>query len=190
MRALLACAVMLALTAPTRAADLMLYTSQPPHDAEQLIAAFGKVRPDIHVRFVRDGTTQLMSRLQAEFTAGSPRPDVLLIADAMSMQALKQQDRLMADQDADVTGLPPETYDPDRTYFGTKLIATGIMVHTGAAPVSSWQDLLAPAAHDQVVLPSPLYSGAALIFAGTMGPSISAVWRRTARCPSPATARC
>lgn len=169
MRILLTCAVLLTLAAQARAADLMLYTSQPPHDAEQLIAAFEKANPDIHVRFVRDGTTQLMSRLQAEFTAGAPRPDVLLIADAMSMQALKQQNRLMADQDADVTGLPPETYDPDRTYFGTKMIATGIMVHAGAPPVSSWQDLLGSGAHDQVVLPSPLYSGAALIFAGTMG---------------------
>ena len=43
------------------------------------------------------------------------------------------------------------------------------MVHTGAPPVTSWQDLLSPAARNQVVLPSPLYSGAAMIFAGTMG---------------------
>lgn len=169
MRCLLACVLFLTFAAQSRAADLLLYTSQPPHDAELLIAAFEKANPDIHVRFVRDGTTQLMSRLQAEFTAGAPRPDVLLIADATSMQALKQQNRLSADQDADVRGLPAETYDPDRTYFGTKLITTGIMVHHGAPPVTSWQDLLSPGAHNQVVLPSPLYSGAAMIFAGTMG---------------------
>lgn len=169
MRWLVACALILAFAAPVRAADLLLYTSQPPHDAELLIAAFEKANPTIHARFVRDGTTQLMSRLQAEFIAGVPRPDVLLIADAMSMQALKEQNRLQPDQDADVGGLPAETYDPDRTYFGTKLITTGIMVHTGAPSVTSWQDLLLPAARNQVVLPSPLYSGAAMIFAGTMG---------------------
>ena len=169
MRWLIGCVLVLTLATQARAADLLLYTSQPPHDAELLISAFEKANPNIHAHFVRDGTTQLMSRLQAEFTAGAPRPDVLLIADAMSMQALKEENRLMADSDADVSGLPADTYDPGRTYFGTKLITTGIMVHTGAPPVTSWQDLLSPAARNQVVLPSPLYSGAAMIFAGTMG---------------------
>ncbi len=151
------------------AEKLVLYTSEPPRDAELLVAAFRKVQPSIDVRFIRDGTTELMARLQAEFAAGSPKPDVLLIADAMSMAALKEQNRLMADPDADVSGLPQAAYDPDRMYFGTKLIATEIMFHAGAAKLDSWNDLLGKAAHDQTVLPSPLYSGAAMIFAGTMG---------------------
>ena len=148
---------------------LLLYTSQPPHDAEQTIAAFHKANPSIDVSFIRDGTSQIMTRLQAEFAAGAPKPDVLLIADAMSMEALKEQNRLLPDPDADVKDLPQAAYDPDRTYFGTKFIATGIMYHTGAPQPDSWQDLLGKPAHDQTVLPSPLYSGAAMIFAGTMG---------------------
>lgn len=147
---------------------LMLYTSEPPGDAEATVAAFRKRAPDVRVAFVRGGTTQLMTRLEAEFAAGDPRPDVLLIADAMTMQRLKAEHRLMTDRDANVAGLPKAAYDADYTYFGTKFITTGILYHDGAKPPTGWKDLLAPAARDQVVLPSPLYSGAATIFVGTL----------------------
>ena len=68
---------------------LVLYTSQPQKDAQETIAAFTKAVPGVQVDFVRDGTTQLMSKLRAEFAAGAPQPDLLLIADAMTMEQLK-----------------------------------------------------------------------------------------------------
>ncbi len=147
---------------------LVLYTSQPPQDAGRTVAAFRQAVPGVDVSFIRDGTTQLMTRLQAEFAAGAPRPDVLLIADAMSMERLKQDKRLLPDPQADVQGLPAAAYDPDRTYFGTKFITTGIIYNVKAPRPESWKDLLGPPAHSQVVLPSPMYSGAAAIFVGTL----------------------
>ena len=75
---------------------LVLYTSQPQADAQATIDAFRKVHPGVDVSFTRDGTTQLMNRLQAEFVAGNPQPDVLLIADAMTMESLKAENRLFA----------------------------------------------------------------------------------------------
>ncbi len=74
---------------------LVLYTSQPQADAQGTVEAFRRAHPGVEVEFVRDGTTQIMSRLQAEFQAGAPQPDVLLIADAMAMEQLKAQNRLM-----------------------------------------------------------------------------------------------
>jgi iron(III) transport system substrate-binding protein len=63
-----------------------------------------------------------------------------------------------------VAQLPPGAVDGERTYFGTKLITTGIVYHTSAPrKPASWKDLLAPEARGQVILPSPLYSGAAAI---------------------------
>jgi iron(III) transport system substrate-binding protein len=157
---------------------LVLYTSQPPQDAQHTVDAFRHAVPGVEVSFIRDGTTQLMTRLEAEFAAGAPRPDVLLIADAMTMQRLKQEKRLLPYPDASVQGLPPSAYDPDRTYFGTKFITTGIIYNTKAARPASWNDLISPAAHGQVVLPSPLYSGAAMIFMGTLGeqPGLGLGW--------------
>jgi iron(III) transport system substrate-binding protein len=168
--------------APTEAQPpsgrLVLYTSQPPHDAQHTVDAFRHATPGVEVSFIRDGTTQLMSRLEAEFAAGAPRPDVLLIADAMTMQRLKQENRLLRYPDAPVQGLPQSAYDPDRTYFGTKFITTGIIYNTKAPRPASWNDLLSPAARGQVVLPSPLYSGAAMIFMGTLAdlPGLGLGW--------------
>ncbi|HEX4261975.1 MAG TPA: ABC transporter substrate-binding protein [Acetobacteraceae bacterium] len=169
-RALLAGAA--ALPASARAATaqtLVLYTSQPDRVAAGTVAAFNRVHPGIRVQVFRSGTTSVMNRLEAEFLAGRPKPDVLLIADAMSMQALKAQGRLAAYPGADVAGLPAQAVDPQRTYFGTKLITTGFMVNK-AAPLrpARWTDLLRPPAKGSIVLPSPLYSGAAMITVGAL----------------------
>ncbi|MCK6442770.1 ABC transporter substrate-binding protein [Elstera cyanobacteriorum] len=164
-------AVLLAGTALAQAPSgkLVLYTSQPQKDAQETIAAFTKAVPGVQVDFVRDGTTQLMSKLRAEFAAGAPQPDLLLIADAMTMEQLKAENRLAAYQQAPVAGLPEGAFDKDFTYFGTKFITTGIIYNTKAKKPESWKDLLAADAKGQVVLPSPLYSGAAAIHMGTLG---------------------
>jgi iron(III) transport system substrate-binding protein len=80
------------------------------------------------------------------------------------MERLKGEGRLLAHPAADVAQFPAGAHDRDRTYFGTKLITTGIVYNTAAArKPTTWKDLLAPEAKGQVVMPSPLYSGAAAI---------------------------
>ena len=111
-----------------------------------------------------------MSKLQAEFAAGGAAADVMLIADAVAMTQLKNDDRLYAYTDAPVENLPDALVDPDRTFFGTKLITTGIVYNTQAVqtPPAAWSDLTAPDVASQLIMPSPLYSGAAVIHVGTM----------------------
>src|SRR5689334_10440753 len=74
---------------------LVLYTSQPERDAAQTVAAFKKAYPNVEVDVFRSGTTEVMGKLAAEFAAGQPKADVLLIADAASMETLKKEGRLM-----------------------------------------------------------------------------------------------
>ncbi|HEV2678833.1 MAG TPA: ABC transporter substrate-binding protein [Aliidongia sp.] len=142
---------------------LVLYTSQPDKIAAETVAAFNKREPKVEVEIFRSGTTEIMNKIEAELVGGAPRADVLFIADAVSMEQLKADGRLAAYAGADLKAFPAGTFDPDKTYFGTKLITTGIIYNTAAARPTSWQDLLKPAAKGQVVLPSPLYSGAAAI---------------------------
>jgi iron(III) transport system substrate-binding protein len=158
------CALGGAAPAAAQMGKLVLYTSQPDRDAAQTVEGFRRRAPQVDVEVFRSGTTEVMNKLLAEFAAGAPRPDVLLIADAGSMERLRAEGRLLPHPAADVAQLPPDTFDRERTYFGTKLITTGI-VHHRAAPraPTTWRDLLAPEARGQVVLPSPLYSGAAAI---------------------------
>lgn len=162
-------AILLSGTAYAQSGKLVLYTSQPNEDAQATVDAFKAKHPDVEVEWVRDGTTKVMAKLQAEFAAGNPQPDVLLIADSVTMEGLKRDDRLMSHAEADTTGFADGLFDTDKTYFSTKLITTGIVNNTRAETTpSSWKDLADPALQGQTTMPSPLTSGAALVHLATL----------------------
>ena len=143
---------------------LVLYTSQPNADAQQTVDAFKAEYPEVEVEWFRDGTTKVMAKLMAEFEAGAPQPDVLLIADMVTMEGLEAEGRLMPYADADVSAYDPALMDPEGHYFSTKLITTGIIYNTAATMVpTSYKDLLKPEAKGNIAMPSPLTSGAATI---------------------------
>ncbi len=148
---------------------MVLYTSQLAPDAQQTVDAFEKAYPGVKVDWTRDGTTQLINKLRAEIAAGSPQPDVLLVADAITLEALKTEKRLMAYPEAKTDGFPEGAHDRDKTYFATKLITTGIVYNTAATmKPAAWSDLMRPEAKGQIIMPSPLYSGAAAIHMGVL----------------------
>lgn len=157
---------------------MVLYTSQPDRDAQQTVSGFRRVYPWFEVEVFRSGTTEVMSKLAAEFAAGQPRPDVLLIADAASMELLKADNRLDAYREAKVEGIPAGLIDPDRTYFGTKVISTGIIYNKAAkiAP-ASWTDLMRPELKGQISMASPLYSGAAAIMVSAVAARPELGWK-------------
>lgn len=143
---------------------LVLYTSQPNADAQQTVDAFQARYPGVEVEWIRDGTTKIMAKLRAEFEAGAPQPDVLLIADMVTMEGLEAEGRLMAYPEADVSAFDPALMDDEGHYFSTKLITTGIVYNTGADMVpASYKDLLKEDVKNKLAMPSPLTSGAATI---------------------------
>jgi iron(III) transport system substrate-binding protein len=157
--------------------DLVLYTSQPNTDAQQTIDAFKAKHPGVNVTFVRDGTPKILAKLRAEFEAGQPQADLLLIADSVTMEGLKKEGRLLAHDKADIAAYPAGTHDTQKHWFATKLITTGIAYNTKASfKPNSWADLAKPEAKGQVVMPSPLSSGAALIHAATLTGNIEGGW--------------
>jgi len=148
---------------------LVLYTSQPNADAQQTVDAFTAKYPEVEVEWFRDGTTKVMGKLRAEFEAGNPQPDILLIADTVTMESLEAEGRLMPYTDIDLSAYDPEIMDDEGHYFSTKLITTGIVYNTAAEMIPrSYRDLLKPEAKGQIAMPSPLTSGAATIHMDTL----------------------
>lgn len=148
---------------------LVLYTSQPNTDAQATVDAFNAAYPEIEVEWVRDGTTKLMARLRAELQSGASRADLLLIADSVTMESLKQDGYLQPYLSGQREHYDASLYEPQGYYYGTKLITTGIVRHQRAAEApQSWADLAGTEYKGQVAMPSPLYSGAALIHLATL----------------------
>ncbi|WP_066706162.1 ABC transporter substrate-binding protein [Celeribacter ethanolicus] len=167
-----------ALMASTAMADtITLYTSQPNADAQQTVDAFMAANPGTEVEWVRDGTTQLMARLRAEIEAGNPQPDVLLIADTVTLEGMAQEGLLAAYHSPEAENYDAALSSPEGYYYSTKLITTGIVYNTGVetAP-TSWKDLEDAALKGQIAMPSPLYSGAALIHLATLTGDESLGW--------------
>ena len=149
---------------------ITVYTSQPQDQMTQVIEAFNADHPEIKVELFRSGTTEVMAKLQAEYAAGNSPADVILIAATVARTQLKNDDRLLAFTDAPVDGVDPAFIDADKTFFGTKVITTGIVYNTDLVKTApkSWNDLLEADAAKSLIMPSPLYSGAAVIHVGTM----------------------
>lgn len=158
-----------ALSAQAQAETLVLYTSQPAGDAQMTVEAFEKANPGVKVEWVRDGTTKLMTKFRAEQAAGVINPDVLLIADSVTLEQLKQEDLLVAYDSPEKAHYDAALFDADGYYYGTKLITTGIAYHSEAPhKPTSWHDLTQTPYKNLSAMPSPLYSGAALIHLSTL----------------------
>ena len=73
---------------------LNFYTSQPDADAAKLVEGFNEKYPDVEVEIFRSGTEEVISKIQAEKLAGDVQADVLLVADAVTFESLKEEDML------------------------------------------------------------------------------------------------
>lgn len=142
---------------------LQFYTSQPDADAEKLVAGFKEKYPDVTVETFRSGTEEVISKIKAEQMSGKVQADVMLLADSVTFESLKKEDLLQAYESKEAESLPQEFVDADHMYYGTKVMATALAVNTDQVKnlPTGWGALASAEAKDKVIMPSPLYSGAA-----------------------------
>ncbi len=143
--------------------SLLLYTSQPDSDVQGLIKAFNKKYPDLKVNVFRSGTEEVVSKVMAENQSGKIQADLLLVADVVTFETLKNQKLLAAYKSPETKQIDKQFIDPDNMYTGTKIIPSILAVNTKNVKKipDSWKVLIDPAAKNQIIVPSPLYSGAA-----------------------------
>ncbi|CAM3296732.1 MULTISPECIES: ABC transporter substrate-binding protein [Saccharibacillus] len=156
--------------ASAESASIAFYTSQPEEDAAKLVAAFNKSHPEIEVETFRSGTEEVVAKIQAEKQGGEIQADVLLLADAVTFETLKEQDLLLSYKSPELEQIPEELADPDGTYAGTKVISTILAANTEQAAElpTSWKVLTEASSKDSAIMPSPLYSGAAAYNVGVL----------------------
>ncbi|QZA33645.1 ABC transporter substrate-binding protein [Hydrogenibacillus sp. N12] len=142
---------------------LHFYTSQPDDDANKLVEAFRGRYPAVDVVVFRSGTEEIVAKLRSEKLAGGVKADVLLLADAVTFEALKAEGLLERYRSPNVEAIPQAFVDPDGTYAGTKVMASIIVVNTKKVKTlpDSWRVFTSPEARGKAMMPSPLYSGAA-----------------------------
>ncbi|WP_203362967.1 ABC transporter substrate-binding protein [Bacillus sp. REN10] len=160
------------------AGTLNFYTSQPDADAQALVDSFQKKYPDVKVETFRSGTEEVISKIQAENLAGDIQADVLLVADSVTFESLKEEDLLMSYQSPEADKLPEAFVDSDGTYAGTKIMATSLVVNTNEVKdvPDSWSVLSDEVSKEKAIMPSPFYSGAAAYNAGVFSRQESFGW--------------
>ncbi|SHT41115.1 extracellular solute-binding protein [Mycobacteroides abscessus subsp. abscessus] len=143
--------------------DLSFYTSQPDEDAQKLVDAFTAKYPDVTVQTYRSGTEEVISKIKAEQKAGDIQADVLLVADSVTFEDLKEDDLLLEYKSEELSEIPSNLVDPDGMYAGTKVMATALVANTAnvSEMQDSWDVLSDESAKGESIMPSPFYSGAA-----------------------------
>lgn len=144
-------------------ATITLYTSEPQEKADELVAAFNEIHPEITVEVFRAGTGDLTTRVATERESGGIQADVFLAADAGTFEGYAAEDLLLQYTPAGADELNPDVVDAEGYYTGTRIIPTVIAYNTGIVTEApeSWADLTDPAWADQIVMPNPDVSGAA-----------------------------
>lgn len=142
---------------------ITLYTSEPQEKADELVAAFNEIHPEITVEVFRAGTGDLTTRVATERESGGIQADVFLAADAGTFEGYAAEDLLLQYTPAGADELNPDVVDAEGYYTGTRIIPTVIAYNTGIVTEApeSWADLTDPAWADQIVMPNPDVSGAA-----------------------------
>ena len=149
---------------------VVLYTSVPTDLIAQIETAFEKAYPDVDLQVYRQGTTQVMERVNEEIAADQIGADLIWVADFTVGEDLKNQDVLLPYSPPEAEGLLNILKDRDGTYFAGRLLNMVVAYNTEAVttiPIG-YKDLLDPRYKGWVGHATPETSGSFLYFMGTL----------------------
>lgn len=140
------------------------YTSIPESEAQTYAAAFSRQYPGVRVQVVREGTFDLIGRLESEISAGRVRADVLHVLDPAIFIALRQRGELLYYEPPEATAIPP-AYKDIGYWTGARVVIIGLACraqsNSSATMPETWSELLAPRWKGKLGLKDAQTSGSA-----------------------------
>ena len=146
--------------------DLLVYTAIEADELAKFKKAIEEAVPDVDVKWVRDSTGIITSKLLAE--KDNPRADVVYGVAATSLVLLANQGYFEPYAPKGLDKLDKRYYDAKNTpplWVGQRVYAAAICVNTveskkkNLPTPASWADLTKPVYKDQVIMPNPNSSG-------------------------------
>ncbi|MEY8688547.1 MAG: putative 2-aminoethylphosphonate ABC transporter substrate-binding protein [Leptothrix sp. (in: b-proteobacteria)] len=144
---------------------LTVYTALETDQLKAYQTAFNASNPDIDIKWVRDSTGVITSKLLAEKSA--PQADVIWGVAASSLALLNRNGMLEAYAPANLDAILPQYRDAKSppAWWGMDVFGATVCFNTveaakkGIAQPTSWKDLTRPEFKGQVVMPNPASSG-------------------------------
>lgn len=116
-----------------REGEVNWYTSITADQADAFARKFEARYPGVRVRLVREGTFDLIERLQQEITRGEARADVLHVLDPAVFVALRQRGELYYYESPEAHAVSPEYKDPGY-WSAARLVTVGLAYATAHLP--------------------------------------------------------
>jgi iron(III) transport system substrate-binding protein len=146
--------------------ELLVYTAVEADELEKFKRAIEQAVPEVEVKWVRDSTGIITSKLAAE--KDNPRADLVWGVAATSLLFLAQQEYFQAYAPRGLDRLDPRFYDRERNppiWVGQRAYGAAVCYNTVEAKKfnlpkpNSWRDLTKPAYKGHVIMPNPNSSG-------------------------------
>ncbi|MEK7245854.1 MAG: ABC transporter substrate-binding protein, partial [Pseudomonadota bacterium] len=156
----------LALQPASAKTDLLVYTAIEADELAKFKKAIEDAVPDVDIKWVRDSTGIITSKLLAE--KDNPRADMVYGTAATSLVLLANQGYFEGYAPKGIDKLDKRYYDAKNNppqWVGQRVYAAAICVNTveskkkNLPTPASWNDLTKPIYKDQVIMPNPNSSG-------------------------------
>jgi len=165
LTALAASTLAVAGAATAQKTELLVYTALETDQIKAYEQAFSKAHPDIAIKWVRDSTGVITSKLLAE--KANPQADLVVGVSASSLAVFDNEGMLLPYAPKGLDKISAKYRDPKNppAWVGMDIYGSAICFNTveaqkqGLPKPSTWKDLLNPVYKGKIVMPNPASSG-------------------------------
>jgi len=125
---------------------IIIYTSVPLKITQEIEKEFEAKNPKIDLEILREGTNEIVKRINHEAEVGTLGSDIIWVADFSAAEELKEKGFFQQYVSREVKKIIPIFVDPEGYYTGSRLLNMVLVYNTDIIkePLESYHDLLNP----------------------------------------------